>query len=131
MKKKSIEQFSRRERQIMNIVYREQEATVAVIRAALPDPPSYSTVRALMGVLESKGYLKHKSSGRAYVYFPTLSRDEARHTALRQVVRNFFDGSVENVVAALISPNAGKISDSDLDRLSELIDKKRKGSRRK
>lgn len=130
MKKKSIEQLSRRERQIMNVVYREQEATVATILAALPDPPSYSAVRALVGVLETKGYLKHKSSGRAYLYIPIVSRDEARHTALRQIVQNFFDGSVESVVAALISPNVGKVNDADLDRLSELIERKRKGSKR-
>jgi BlaI family penicillinase repressor len=126
MKKKSIEQLSRRERQIMNVVYREKEATVATIREAMPDPPSYSAVRALVGVLETKGYLKHSRNGRAYVYSPTVSRSLARHTALRQIVQNFFDGSVESVVAALISPETAKISDEDLARLSELIDEKRK-----
>ncbi len=131
MSKKSIEQLSRRERQIMNVVYREKEATVAAIREAMPDPPGYSAVRALVGVLENKGYLKHSRKGRAYVYSPVVSRSTARHTALRQVVQNFFDGSVESVVAALISPSVGKVSDDDLDRLSELIKQKRNEAKRK
>jgi predicted transcriptional regulator len=126
MSKRSIEQLSRRERQIMNIVFREREVTVSQVRNGLPDPPSYSAVRALLRVLEDKGYLKHRQQGRAYLYFAAVSRKSARRVALRQMVQNFFGGSVESVVSSLVDESMADLSEEELDRLEKLIKEKRK-----
>ena len=110
----------------MEVIYRLGEASVAEVQEALPDPPAYSTVRTLLGVLETKKFLRHKKSGRAYVYLPTVSREKAQHSALKNVVQNFFDGSVESVVATLMSLSESRLTDEELERLARLIEEKRK-----
>src|SRR3954471_349842 len=94
--------LSRRERQIMDVVYRRGPATAAEVLEGLPDPPSYSAVRAMLRVLEEKGHLRHEEKGPRYVYLPTVPREEARQSALSQLVQTFFDGSTEQAVAALL-----------------------------
>lgn len=121
--------LTRRERQIMDIIYRRGQATAAEVVAELPDPPSYSAVRALLRVLEEKGHLRHEQQGPRYVFLPTVARDRARRSALRQIVRTFFDGSAEQAVAALLSMSRDKLTPDELDRLSGLIDKARKEGR--
>lgn len=116
------DQLSRRERQIMDVLYREGRATAADVLARLPDPPSYSAVRAMLRVLEEKGHIRHEQDGPRYVYAPTVPRDRARRSALRHIVRTFFDGSTEAAVAALLDMSDAKISDAELQRLSKLID---------
>lgn len=119
--------LSRRERQIMDIIYQHEQATAAAVLDALPDPPSYSAVRALLRVLEEKGHLRHERRGPRYVYRPTVAREKARRSALRRVVQTFFDGSAEQVMAALLEQ--GTLSEEDLDRLSDRIEKARKEGR--
>ena len=119
-------QLSRRERQIMDVIYKRGRATASDVQRDLPEEPNYSTVRAQLRVLEEKGYLRHEEQGLRYVFLPTIAREQARQSALKRVVDTFFDGSAEQVVAALLDGRAGKISDQELDRLSELIDKARK-----
>jgi predicted transcriptional regulator len=123
----SSEQLSRRERQIMDVIYARGQATAAEVAAALPDPPSYSAVRALLRILEQKGHLRHQEEGPRYVFLPTVSRDRARRSALRNLVRTFFDGSPAQAAAALI--DQAELTDDDMARLAELIDKARKEGR--
>lgn len=118
---KLFEKLSRRERQIMEIIYQKGEATVADVLDEIPDKLNYSSVRAFMGILEDKGFLKHRKEGRAYVYSPVVAHKKASKDALIRVVNTFFDGSVENVVAALISMKNSKLSSEELERLSNLI----------
>ncbi len=125
----SHSQLTRRERQIMDIVYRRGRATAAEVLAELPDPPSYSAVRALLRILEEKGYLRHQQEGPRYVFLPTLARDKARRSALKQIVQTFFDGSAEQAVAALLDMSQPRLSQADLDRLVRLIGKARKEGR--
>jgi BlaI family transcriptional regulator, penicillinase repressor len=113
--------LSRRERQIMDIVYRSGRATAAQILRELPDPPSYSAVRALLRILVDKGHLRHEQDGPRYVYSPTVSRKKARSTALAQVVRTFFGGSPTQAVSALLDSSLGRLSSAELDELSALI----------
>lgn len=122
-------QLSRRERQIMDVIYRLGRATAADVHDALPDRPSYSTVRALLRVLESKGHLRHVEVGPRYVYFPTVPRERARESALRQVVATFFGGSTEAAVATLLDLSAARLSDSELNRLAGLIAQAKKEGR--
>jgi len=126
MKRKDLDRLSRRERQIMDIIYRQNEATVSEVRQAIPDPPSYSAVRAIMGILEDKGLVKHKKRGRAYLYRPTICQNQARESALEHVIQTFFDGSVAGVVASLVDLSDKKLSDDDFARLETLVQKKRK-----
>jgi predicted transcriptional regulator len=121
--------LSRRERQIMDIVYRRSQATAAEVLADLPDPPGYSAVRALLRVLEEKGHLRHEQDGPRYLFMPTIGRDRARRSALKQLVRTFFDGSAEEAVAALLDMSRDGLTPDELDRLSTLIDKARKEGR--
>jgi len=121
--------LSRRERQIMDIVYERGRATAAEVMENLPDPPSYSAVRALLRLLEQKGYLIHEQDGPRYVFLPTVSREKARQSALRQMVKTFFDGSAEKAVAALLDMSGPKLSDAELDRLAQMIDEARKEGR--
>src|SRR5438128_478613 len=102
-------QLSRRERQIMDVIYRRGRATAAEVLEELPDPPSYSAVRALLRLLEEKGHVKHEQDGPRYVFTPTVTRERARRSALKHVVRTFFDGSATDAVAALLD------GDSKLD----------------
>ena len=119
--------LSRRERQIMDVIYAQGQATAAEVAAALPDPPSYSAVRALLRILEQKGHLRHQEDGPRYVFLPTVSRDRARKSALRNLVRTFFDGSPAQAAAALI--DQADLSDDDAVRLAEMIEKARKEGR--
>jgi BlaI family transcriptional regulator, penicillinase repressor len=128
MPRRSPIHLSRRERQIMDILYQRGQATAAEVQAALPDPPSYSAVRALLRILEEKGHLRHEKQGPRYVFSPSLGRDKARRSALRQLLQTFFDGSAEQAVAALLDVSRSKLSDAELDRLGNLIDRaKREG----
>lgn len=119
--------LSRRERQIMDIIYARGQATAAEVTAALADPPSYSAVRALLRILEQKGHLRHQEDGPRYVYLPTVSRDRARRSALRSLVKTFFDGSTAQAAATLLDQSA--LSHEDYDRLAALIEKARKENR--
>ena len=114
-------QLSRRERQIMDAIYRRGSATAAEVHAALPDAPSYSAVRALLRILEEKGHLSHAQDGPRYVYSPVVPRSTARESALRGVVRTFFGGSATEAVAALLDMSDGKLSRTDLDEIAGLI----------
>src|ERR1700753_362896 len=121
---------SRRERQIMDVLYQRGRATAAEIHQALPDRPSYSAVRAKLRVLEEKGHVKHVEESLRYVYLPTLAPDRARRSALRHMVDTFFNGSAEQLVAALVDRSAAlEISQEELDRMSALIEKARQEGR--
>ena len=122
-------QLSRRERQIMDVIYRHGRVTAAEVLAELPDPPSYSAVRAMLRLLEEKGHVKHEQDGPRYVYVPTVNRDKARRSAMRHLVRTFFDGSTEDAVAALLQNDSGAMSDDELERLSQMIEGAKKEGR--
>ena len=119
--------LSRRERQILDILYAKSSATAAEVREALPDPPSYSAVRALLRILEEKGHARHETQGTRYVYLPSVPRESARHSALTRIVKTFFDGSAAQAAAALV--DSGSLSDEELTRLSDLIERARKEGR--
>jgi predicted transcriptional regulator len=126
MRKDGHRNLSRRERQIMDILYRRGRATAAEIHEALPDPPTYSAVRAKLRVLEEKGHVRHEEEALRYVYVPTVARDTARRSALRHLVSTFFEGSVEQAVAALVDLSASNLSREELDRISNLIEEAKK-----
>lgn len=113
--------LSRRERQIMDALYTLGEATVGEVMDRMPDPPSYSAVRATLRVLEEKGHVKHRQDGPRYLYLPTVSRDKAQTTALKHLVGTFFGGSVEQAVMALLSMPETKMSDAQLEKLAEQV----------
>ena len=113
--------LSRRERQIMDALYTLGEATVGEVMDNMPDPPSYSAVRATLRVLEEKGHVKHKQDGPRYLYLPTVSRDKAQSTALKHLVGTFFGGSVEQAVMALLSMPETKMSEDQLEQLAEQV----------
>jgi len=122
--------LTRRERQIMDVLYRSGRANAADVMAALPGDPNYSTVRTQLRVLEDKGHVVHEDEGGRYVYAPAVPRHAARKSALKHLVETFFDGSAEQVVAAVLGGEASRLSDEDLDRIGGLIEKARKdGSR--
>jgi predicted transcriptional regulator len=122
--------LTRRERQIMDVLYRLGRATAADVIAALPGEPTSSTVRTQLRVLEDKGHVRHDEEGLRYVYAPAVPRHAARKSALKHLVETFFDGSAEQVVAAVLGGEASHLSDDDLERISALIEKTRKdGSR--
>ena len=122
--------LTRRERQVMDVLFRRGRASVAVVMAELPGEPNYSTVRTQLRVLEDKGHVLHAEEGMRYVYAPAVPRHAARKSALKHLVETFFDGSAEQVVAAVLGGEASRLSDEDLERISDLIDKARKdGSR--
>jgi BlaI family transcriptional regulator, penicillinase repressor len=122
---KTDKSLSRRERQIMDIAYEMKEASAQQVLERLPEPPSYSAVRALLRVLEQKGHLLHRQDGPRYVYTPRLPKDKARKNALSHLVRTFFEGSTENVVATLLDISEENLSEDDYRRLTELIEKAR------
>jgi len=126
MKKLATERLTRRERQVMDALYKLERATVGQVLAQLKDKPSYSTVRALLGILESKGHVRHEEHGLRYVYIPVVPRDLARRSALRHVVETFFDGSLEQVVAALLGGEVLKPSPQELERLRQIVARSRK-----
>jgi predicted transcriptional regulator len=121
--------LSRRERQIMDIVYRSGTATVAEVRDRLDDAPSYSAVRASLRILVDKGHLQHRPDGQRYVYRPTLPREKVRGKALGRVVQTFFDGSAAQAMAALLDGSTAKVTHEELDRLARLIERARKEGR--
>ena len=121
--------LTRRERQIMDIIYRLGRATAHEVLEHLPDAPSYSAVRALLRLLEERGHVRHVQEGPKYVYLPAVARNSARKSALAHVVRTFFDGSVEQAVATLVDSSRAKLSREELDRLADLIDKAKKEGR--
>lgn len=131
MKKRLYDKLSMRERQIMDVIYRLGEASAAQVQQAIPDPPGYSAVRALLAVLQEKGLVKHEKRGRAYVYQPTVSQHKVRDTALKHVVQTFFDGSVASVVTSLVNSSDKSLSDEDFERLEKLVREKRKQRRQK
>ncbi|MGH6690552.1 MAG: BlaI/MecI/CopY family transcriptional regulator [Gammaproteobacteria bacterium] len=118
--------LSRRERQIMDILYRRGRATAAEVMEDLLGDPSYSTVRTQLRVLETKGHVRHEEEGLRYVYVPAVRRRAARRSAVRHLVETFFDGSAEQAVAALLGGEAARLSDDELERIAALIEKARK-----
>jgi predicted transcriptional regulator len=118
--------LSRRERQIMDVLFQRGRATAAEVMDALADTPSYSTVRTQLRVLEEKGHVRHEEDGLRYVYIPAVARHTARKSALRHVVDTFFDGSAEKAVAALLGGEAARLTDEQIDRIAEMIAKARK-----
>ena len=121
--------LSRRERQIMDIIYEMKEATAVQVLERLPAAPSYSAVRALLRVLENKGHLSHRQEGPRYIYSPLLPKDKASRSALRHLLKTFFDNSTEEVVAALLDISEEDLSEEDYRRLAGLIQKARKEGR--
>ena len=128
MKKPKPNTLSRRERQIMDILYKLEQATVADVLGRLTGKPNYSTVRAQLRVLEDKGHVQHEEHGLRFIYVPTVPRHIARRSALRHLVETFFEGSAEKVVAALLGGEVSRISQEELDRLARLITKDPKES---
>jgi predicted transcriptional regulator len=126
MTKPNHQDVSRRERQILDILYQRGRATAADVQSALPEPPSYSAVRALLRILEEKGHVRHEQDGPRYMYLPTLARDNAQRSALRHILRTFFDGSAEQAISALLDDSSSRLSPAELDRLARLIDTARK-----
>jgi predicted transcriptional regulator len=118
--------LARRERQIMDILFRRGRATAAEVMEDLPGEPSYSTVRTQLRVLEDKGHVRHEQDGLRFVYMPAVPRHAARRSALRHLVDTFFDGSPEKAVAALLGGEGSKLTDEQLDRIAMMIDKARK-----
>ena len=119
--------LSRRERQIMDILFERGEATAAEVMAALSDPPSNSAVRSLLRILEEKGHVRHVKKGMRYLYRPVQARRSAAHSVLKQVLQTFFGGSVEKAVTTLLSAPGSRLSDAELDWLAELIARSRAG----
>ena len=110
----------------MDAIYRLERATAAEVMEAIPDPPSYSAVRAMLRILEDKGHVRHEQDGPRYVYLPTVGRDRAKKTALRHVLQTFFNGSAEQALSALLDESDTRLSDLELDRLARLIDRARR-----
>jgi BlaI family penicillinase repressor len=119
-------QLSRRERQIMDVLYQRGRATAAEVRDGLPDPPSYSAVRALLKILEDKGHIRHEVDGPRYVYAPTVARDRAKRSALKHVLQTFFDGSASQVMAALFELGPRDLDEEQIERMRNLIDEARR-----
>jgi BlaI family penicillinase repressor len=118
--------LSRRERQILDILYQRTQATAAEVQSALPEPPSYSAVRALLRILEDKGHVRHEQDGPRYVYRPIIARGNAQRSALRHILQTFFDGSAEQAISALLDDSSSRFSPAELDRLAHMIDTARK-----
>jgi predicted transcriptional regulator len=125
MGKKSYLRLSNRERQIMDVLYRVGQATAAEVMEALPDPPSYSAVRATLRILEDKGQVRHEQEGPRYLFRPAVARDRAQRTAVRHLLSTFFDGSAEAAVATLLDESATRMSEADFERLKALIEEAR------
>ena len=118
--------LSRRERQIMDVVYRRGEVTVAEVLEELPDPPSYSAVRAMLRKLEEKGHLRHEERGPRYVYCAQVPREAVREGAVERLIRTFFDGSASNAVAAILDAKSAQLSQAELEELADLIEQARR-----
>ena len=129
MPKDSPTALSRRERQVMDILYRRNEATVAEVMADLPDPPTYSAVRSILRILMEKNMITHREDGPRYVYLPVVDTERARDDALKHVIRTFFDGSAEQAVAAVLRVSDAKLTDVEVDQLRDRIRKARASGR--
>jgi predicted transcriptional regulator len=129
MKNAAHEHLSRRERQIMDALFARGRASAAEVLEAMPDPPSYSAVRAMLRLLEEKGLVRHEQEGQRYIYVPTVSRERARRSALTRLVQTFFGGSAEQAVAALLDMERSKLDDAQLDRLANMIEQAKKEGR--
>jgi predicted transcriptional regulator len=125
MKPTPLLNLSRRERQIMDVVYARGQVTVAEVLEDLPDPPGYSAVRAMLGKLERKQYLRHEEHGPRYVYVPTLPREEVQETALERMMNTFFDGSPSKAVAAILDLSATDLTDAEIDEMAKLVEQAR------
>jgi predicted transcriptional regulator len=121
--------LSRRERQVMDVLYRLGKATAAEIHESIPDPPSYSAVRAMLRILEEKGHIRHEAQNLRYVYLPIITREKARRSAVKHLLQTFFEGSPEEAVATLLDVSAGDLSRDELDRIAAVIEKARKEGR--
>ena len=126
MSKKLQHGLSKRERQIMEVIYRKKVATAQEVLDEIPDPPGYSTVRSFLTILEEKGFLKHERRGRRYVYSPTISHRNAVRSTLQNVLKTYFNNSVEDAVSALMELRGKHLNDNDYDRLIERIEKAKK-----
>jgi predicted transcriptional regulator len=122
--------LSRRERQIIDVLYRLGRATAAEIMAAVPGQPTSSTIRTQLRVLERKGHVRHEEEGQRFIYSPTLARRDARKSALRHLVETFYDGSAEKIVAAVLGGEGARMSDAELERIAAMVEKARKESRK-
>jgi len=118
--------LSRRERQILDVLFRRGPSSAAQVREELPDPPSYSAVRSLLGVMERKGHVRHERAGARYVYHPVSKPEQVRRSALRHLVSTFFEDSPSQVVAALLDLSDPRLDAADLDRLGAMIDAERR-----
>ena len=114
----------------MDVLYRKGRSTAAEVMESLPDPPGYSSIRALLRILEEKGHIRHEKDGARYVFIPSVHRDKAKRSAIRHLLKTFFEGSPELVVAALLDVSSAKLTDEELDRLKELIEESRERDRR-
>jgi BlaI family penicillinase repressor len=119
----SASTLSRRERQIMDILYQRGKSAASEVREAMPDAPSYSAVRAMLRVLEEKGHVKHRSEGLRYVYLPTVTHDKAKRSAVKHLLDTFFNDAPEDVVAALLDVSSTRMTREELDRMAEMIEK--------
>jgi BlaI family penicillinase repressor len=118
--------LSRRERQIMDILYQRGKASASEVREAMEAAPGYSAVRAMLRVLEEKGHVKHQAEGLKYVYVPVVARDKAKRSAVKHVMETFFNGSAEQIVAALLDVSSTRLTREELDRMSEMIEAAKK-----
>ena|SRR5438477_3329382 len=126
MPKPARADLSRRERQIMDILYQQARGTAAEVHQRLPNRPSYSAVRAMLRILEEKGHIRHEEDGPRYVFLPTMPRETARRNALRHLLRTFFEGSTERAISALLDDSSSKLSDEEFARLAQMIEAARK-----
>jgi BlaI family transcriptional regulator, penicillinase repressor len=118
--------LSRRERQIMEILYQRGQASAAEVLGALEDPPSYSAVRAMLRILEEKGHVRHQCEGLKYVYVPVVAREKAKRSAMKHLVDTFFADAPEQAVAALLDVSSRRLTNEELDRMAEMIEKARR-----
>jgi predicted transcriptional regulator len=118
--------LSRRERQIMDVLYQRGKASASEVREGIADAPGYSAVRAMLRVLETKGHVKHQAEGLKYVYVPVVNREKAKRSAVKHVMETFFNGSPEQIVAALLDVASTRLTPGELDRMSEMIEKAKK-----
>ena len=129
MKGKGEQALARRERQVMDLLYREGEATAKEVQERMEQAPSYSAVRALLATLEQKGLVRHRKEGRQYVYQPQGKAEEARQSAVRRLLSTFFEGRPENLVASLLDPSERKLDQEELDRIKALLAEQEGGAR--
>jgi BlaI family transcriptional regulator, penicillinase repressor len=124
-----VQHLSKRERQIMDVLYRDGRATAAEVRARMPKAPSDSAVRTMLGILEAKGHVRHERDGIRYVYLPTVKPQAARRSAVKYLLDTFFDGSAARGMTALLELRGGELDDADLTRLRRMIDEARRKGR--